>query len=291
MTHLRQRMQEDLRLRNFSERTVRRYTEIVAEFARYFHKSPDQLGPEHVRTFLLHLLNERKLAWGTIQGARSALKFLYTRTLKQTWFDQEIIKPKVRRKLPTVWSREEVCALLDATTNTKHRALLALYYSAGLRCQETLELKIGDIDSKRMIINIREGKGKFPRQVMLSPKLLELLRLYWRWRKPKDWLFPGRWPDQPMVASGVRIACAELRKQLGMSKPLSPHVLLHSFASHLLDVGTDLRSIQLLLGHRDLETTSRYLHVSEARLHATPSPLDDLPIRDIRTAQGGNRTA
>jgi len=125
MTHLRQRMQEDLRLRNFSERTIRRYTEIVAEFARYFHKSPDQLGPEHVRTFLLYLLNERKLAWGTIQGARSALKFLYLRTLKQTWFDQEIIKPKIRRKLPTVWSREEVCALLDATTNTKHRALLS----------------------------------------------------------------------------------------------------------------------------------------------------------------------
>jgi integrase/recombinase XerD len=291
MTHLRQRMQEDLRLRNFSARTIRHYPHTVAEFAKHFHKSPDQLGPEHVRTFLLYLLNERKLAWGTIQGARSALKFFYTRTLKQTWFDQEIIKPKVRRKLPTVWSREEVCALLDATTNTKHRALLALYYSAGLRCQEALDLKVADIDSKRMIINIREGKGKFPRQVMLSPKLLELLRLYWRWRKPKDWLFPGRWPDQPMVASGVRIACAELRKQLGISKPLSPHVLRHSFASHLLDAGTDLRSIQLLLGHRDLETTSRYLHVSEARLHATTSPLDDLPIRNIRTAQGGNRTA
>jgi len=284
-------MQEDLRLRNFSARTIRHYTHTVAEFAKHFHKSPDQLGPEHVRTFLLYLLNDRKLTWGTIQGARSALKFFYTRTLKQTWFDQEIIKPKVRRKLPTVWSREEVCALLDATTNTKHRALLALYYSAGLRCQEALDLKVTDIDSKRMIISIREGKGKFPRQVMLSPKLLELLRLYWRWRKPKDWLFPGRWPDQPMVASGVRIACAELRKQLGISKPLSPHVLRHSFASHLLDAGTDLRSIQLLLGHRDLETTSRYLHVSEARLHATVSPLDDLPIRDIRTAQGGNRTA
>jgi len=284
-------MQEDLRLRNFSARTIRHYTHTVAEFAKHFHKSPDQLGPEHVRTFLLYLLNDRKLTWGTIQGARSALKFFYTRTLKQTWFDQEIIKPKVRRKLPTVWSREEVCALLDATTNTKHRALLALYYSAGLRCQEALDLKVTDIDSKRMIISIREGKGKFPRQVMLSPKLLELLRLYWRWRKPKDWLFPGRWPDQPMVASGVRIACAELRKQLGISKPLSPHVPRHSFASHLLDAGTDLRSIQLLLGHRDLETTSRYLHVSEARLHATVSPLDDLPIRDIRTAQGGNRTA
>ena len=138
MTHLRQRMQEDLRLRNFSERTVRHYTHTVAEFATYFHKSPDQLGLEHVRTFLLHLLNERKLAWGTIQGARSALKFFYTRTLKQKWFDQEVIKPKVRRKLPTVWSREEVCALLDAGMNIKHRALLALYYSAGLRCQEAL---------------------------------------------------------------------------------------------------------------------------------------------------------
>ena len=157
MTHLRQRMQEDLRLRNFSERTVRHYTHTVAEFATYFHKSPDQLGPEHIRTFLLHLLNERKLAWGTIQGARSALKFLYTRTLKQTWFDQEIIKPKVRRKLPTVWSREEVCAVLDAEMNIKHRALLALYYSAGLRCQEALDLKVTDIDSQRMVIHVREG--------------------------------------------------------------------------------------------------------------------------------------
>ena len=204
MTHLRQRMQEDLRLRNFSERTIRHYTHTVAEFAKYFHRSPDQLGPEHVRTFLLYLLNERKLTWGTIQGARSALKFLYTRTLKQTWFDQEVIKPKVHRKLPTVWSREEVCALLDAATNTKHRALLALYYSAGLRCQEALDLKVTDIDSKRMIIHIREGKGKFPRQVMLSPKLLELLRLYWRWRKPKDWLFPGRTGP---TAEGQRGSC------------------------------------------------------------------------------------
>jgi integrase/recombinase XerD len=203
MRQLRQRMQEDLRLRNFSERRIRHYTHTVAEFARYFHKSPEQLGSEHVRTFLLYLLNERKLAWGTIQGARSALKFLYMRTLKQTWFDQEIIKPKVRRKLPTVWSREEVCALLDAPMNTKHRALLALYYSAGLRCQEALDLKVTDIDSKRMIISIREGKDKFPRQVMLSPKLLELLRLYWRWRKPTDWLFPGEEARQPLKANTV----------------------------------------------------------------------------------------
>ena len=244
MTHLRQRMQEDLRLRNYSSRTIHSYTRIVAEFASYFHKSPDQLGPEHIRIWLLYLLNERKLTWGTLQCARSALKFLYTRTLKQTWFDQEIIKPKVRRKLPTVWSREEVCALLDAATNTKHRALLALYYGAGLRCQEALDLKVSDIDSKRMIINIREGKGKFPRQVMLSPKLLELLRLYWRGRKPKEWLFPGGRPDGPLFQNAVRVACQKLRKKLGITKPLSPHVLRHSFATHLHDAGTDLRSIQ-----------------------------------------------
>ena len=211
--------------------------------------------------------------------------------MKRTWFDQEVIKPKVRRKLPTVWSREEVCALLDATTNSKHRALLALYYGAGLRCQEALDLKVTDIDSKRMIINIREGKGKFPRQVMLSPKLLELLRLYWRGRKPREWLFPGERPDGPLFQNAVRVACQKLRKKLGICKPLSPHVLRHSFATHLLDAGTDLRSIQLLLGHRDLETTARYLHVSEARLHATASPLDALPIRVNRAAQGRNRTA
>src|SRR5271157_6632619 len=210
-------MQAAHRLRNFFERTIRHCTHTVAEFAKSFHQAPDQLGPEHVRTWLLYLLNERKLAWGTIQGARSALKFLYLRTLKQTWFDQEVIKPKVRRKLPTVWSREEVCALLDATTNTKHRTLLALYYSAGLRCQEALDLKVTDIDSKRMIINIREGKGKFPRQVMLSPRMLELLRLYWRWRKPTDWLFPGEEPGHPLKANTVRVACQKLREQLGIS--------------------------------------------------------------------------
>jgi len=266
MTHLRQRMQEDLRLRNFSERTVRHYTHTVADFAKHFRKSPDQLGSEHVRTYLLFLLNERKLAWGTIQGARSALKFLYTRTLKQTWFDQEVIKPKIRRKLPTVWSREEVRALLDAEMNTKHRALLALYYSAGLRCQEALDLKVTDIDSKRMVIHIREGKGKFPRQVMLSPKLLEILRVYWRWRKPKDWLFQGKRTGEPLKANAVRVVCQKLRRQQGVRKPLSPHVLRHSFATHLLADGADLRAIQELLGHSSLSTTQKYTHASVRQL-------------------------
>lgn len=286
MTELRKRLQEELRLRNFSPETVRSYTATVANFARYFHKSPDQLGPEHVRSYQLYLLNERKLAWPTIQVHMAGLRFFYTRTLKQSWFDTDVAKPKVRRKLPVVWSREEVTALLDATRNLKHRALLATLDSAGLRCQEALHLKVTDIDSRRMIINIREGKGRHPRQVMLSPKLLDLLRVYWRRRKPKDWLFPGVSSDRPMYATGVRIFCQKLRKKLGITKPLSPHVLRHSFATHLLDRGTDLRTIQLLLGHRDLETTARYLHVSEHRLHSTPSPLDDLPIREITPSQG-----
>ena len=289
MTERRKRLQEELRLRNFSPETVRSYTATVAEFARYFHKSPDQLGPEHVRSYQLYLLNERKLAWPTIQVRMAGLRFFYTRTLKQSWFDTDVAKPKVRRKLPVVWSREEVTALLDATRNLKHRALLATLYRAGLRCQEALHLKVTDIDSQRMIINIREGKGRHPRQVMLSPKLLDLLRHYWRQRKPKDWLFPGIGSNRPMYATGVRIFCRKLHKKLGIAKPLTPHVLRHSFATHLLDRGTDLRSIQLLLGHRDLETTARYLHVSEHRLHSTPSPLDHLPIREITPAQGEHK--
>jgi site-specific recombinase XerD len=280
MTALRERMLEELRLRNYTARTIRSYTDAVVEFARYFHKSPDKLGPEHVRIYQLYLLNERKLAWQTIQVRVSALRFLYVRTLKQRWFDTEVTKPKIRRKLPVVWSREEVAALFAIARNLKHRAVLGLLYGAGLRIQEVLDLKVTDIDSKRMVIHIREGKGKLPRQVMLSPKLLDWLRAYWNRRKPKDWLFPGIRSDRPMHPSGVNIACHQLRKKLGIPKRLSAHVMRHSFASHLLDSGTDLRTIQLLLGHRDLETTARYLHVSEHRLHSTVSPLDQLPTRE-----------
>jgi len=278
MTALRQRMLEELQLRNYSSTTVRSYLFAVRDFARHFHQPPDRLGPEHVRSYQLYLIQQRKLCWQTVQSRLSALRFFYTRTLKQPWFDSEVTKPKLRRKLPLVWSREEVRTLLDHTTNLKHRALFATLYGAGLRCQEALDLKVTDIDSKRMLIHVCDGKGGFPRQVMLSPRLLELLRRYWRSSKPKDWLFPGRSSTRPLYATGIRILCQRLRKQLGMAKPLTPHVLRHSFATHLLDAGTDLRTIQLLLGHRDLSTTARYLHVSERRLHATVSPLDTLTL-------------
>jgi integrase/recombinase XerD len=289
MTELRKRMTEDLRLRNYSDHTILFYANTVADFARYFHKSPDKLGPEEIRQYQLYLLDVRKLAWSTFVQRTGALKFFYTHTLKQPWFVQEVAKPKVRRPLPTVLSREEVTALLDATPNLKHRALLAIFYATGLRCEEAQQLKVSDIDSQRMLVLVREGKVRLPRQVMLSPKLLELLRIYCRWYKPKDWLFPGQEPDRPMDPSGIRQVCRKLGKKVGIKKRVHPHVLRHSFATHLLDAGTDLRVIQLLLGHADLDTTARYLHVSEARFRATASPLDNLPIREILTTDGDSR--
>src|ERR1700726_493640 len=196
-------MIEDLRLRNYSLLTIRSYIASVADFARFFNKSPEHLGPEDIRKYQLHLIHEKKVARSTLQVRIAALKFLYTRTLKREWFVQEVVKPKVRRKLPTIMSHEEVTTMLDATPNLKHRALLATFYATGLRCAEVLQLRITDIDSQRMASRVREGKGQRPRQVMLSRKLLTLLRAYWRWLKPPDWLFPGEKPGTPMTPSSA----------------------------------------------------------------------------------------
>lgn len=290
MTKLRERMIGDLKLRNFSDSTITSYTRVVADFARFFRRSPDQLGPEEIRQYLLHVIEQRKLGWATYQGYRAALKFFYTKTLKLPWFEQEVPKPKVRRKIPEILSPGEIEKLLNCTMNLKHRAMLATLYGAGVRRAEVRALKVSDIDSQRMVIHIRAGKGQLPRQIPLSPKLLDVLRVYWRWRKPSDWLFPSaRYPDRPLDFSGIFNIVADAAKRAGLKRRVTPHLLRHCFASHLLEAGTDLRTIQLLLGHRDLETTARYLHVSDRTLRAARSPLDSLNVIAITESDGDGR--
>src|SRR6516165_6681997 len=204
MTKLRQRMMEELRLRNSSEETIRSYVSSVERFARYYHTSPDQMNAEQVRSYLLYLLEERKLSWSAIHVNRAALRFLYVRVLRQRWFDEEIQPPKRRPQLPTVLSAEEITRILDATRNLKHWTILATLYASGMRCKELRLLKVEDIDSKPMLIHIRNGKGQTPRNVNLSPVLLARLRIYWRWRKPQEWLFGSKQrPDHPMGSKSI----------------------------------------------------------------------------------------
>jgi integrase/recombinase XerD len=282
MTPLRKRMTEELQLRNFSEVTIHTYVRVVQRFARHFRTSPEQLGAEQVRQYLLHLLNDKKDTWSTVQVNRAALKFLYVQVLKQSWFHQEIAASKKRLRLPTVLSPGEITRMLDQTTNLKHWTMLATLYATGLRSRELRLLKVSDIDSQRMILHVREGKGRVPREIGLSPVLLERLRIYWRWRKPKDWLFPSKQrPHSPMGQKTVWSLCQNAARRAGVSKHVTPHVLRHSYATHQLEAGVDLRTIQVILGHADIQTTARYLRVSTQRIQATPSPLDALSFRPI----------
>ena len=211
MTPLRQRMLEELQLRNLSEATIRTYLRLVERFAKHFGMSPTQLGPDHVRRYLLHLLNDKKDTWGTVQVNRGALKFLYVRVLKQPWFDEEIAAPKRRPRLPTVMNPEEITRILDRTTNLKHWTIIATFYATALRCNELRHLKVSDIDSQKMVLHVREGKGSVPRDIALSPALLERLRIYYRGCKPTDWLFPSKQHrDQPlMTIRSVRYAAMQ----------------------------------------------------------------------------------
>jgi site-specific recombinase XerD len=275
-------MLEELRLRNLSEATTSTYLRAVWRFAKHFGRSPDQLGPDHVRQYLLHLLQDKHDVWSTIQVNRGALKFLYVRVLKQRWFDEEIPAPKKRLRLPTILSPDEITRMLDHTTNLKHWTMLATFYGTGLRSRELRLLKVGDIDGRRMVLHVRHGKGGIPRDIGLSPVLLERLRIYWRWRKPKDWLFPSaQRPERPMEPKSVWYACIYAGQRAGLKKHVTPHVLRHSYATSLLEAGADLRTIQVLLGHADIRTTACYLRVSTLRIHATPSPLDSLTLQPI----------
>ena len=278
MTALRQRMLEDMQVRNFSPHTQSTYVLQVAQFARHFQQSPEGLGPEEIRAYQIYLTNERKLAVASILIAVAALRFLYTVTLKKTWRVEDIIPaPKKPQRLPVVLSPDEVLQFLACVPSPKHRAILTTCYAAGLRISEVLHLRPTDIDSRRMVIRVDQGKGQKDRYVMLSPKLLELLRTWWRVERSSAWLFPGDRPGQAISKDAVEQACQKARRRCGIPKPITPHLLRHAFAVHLLEAGTDVRTIQLLLGHRSLATTARYLRIATIKVCATTSPLDWLP--------------
>ena len=251
MTPLRLRMIEDMRIRNLSQRTQTTYVEQVARFARHFGKSPELLGPAEIRSWRLHLAENKRLAASSIAVTVAALRFLYTVTLRQPWVVEDDI-PTGRRpqKLPNVLSPEEVAAFLDAVENQRYRVILTVCYAAGLRVSEAVRLKPAAIDSRRMVIRVEAGKGRKDRYVMLSPRLLGILRDYWETAHPREWLFPGERPGEPITRFSVERACRQARERSGVTRAVTPHSLRHAFAVHLLEAGADLRTIQLLLGHR-----------------------------------------
>jgi site-specific recombinase XerD len=278
MTSLRLRMLEDMQIRNLAVNTQQSYVQQVSLFARYFNQSPERLGPEQIRAYQVYLTNERKLATGSIVIAISALRFLYKVTLKKNWTFADIIPaPKKPQTLPVVLSPEEVVQFLACVANRKHRAILTTCYAAGLRISEAIALTPPAVDSKRMVLRVEQGKGMKDRYVMLSPKLLEILRAWWRVERPEHWLFPGDIPGQHISRAAVAQECQKTHAICKISKPITPHSLRHAFAVHLLEQGTDIRTIQLLLGHRSLATTAKYLRIATSKVCSTSSPLDLLP--------------
>lgn len=274
MTPLRQRMIEDMRLRNMSVRTEKTYVAAVARFAQYFNKSPQLLNPEQIRAYLIYLVEEKRVSWSFYNQTVCALRFLYRVTLGKEWTIDYIPHCKGERHLPVVLSLEEVSCFFESVKSIKYRAILMTAYSAGLRLSEVVHLTLSDIDSKRMVIHVRQGKGKKDRYVMLSDRLLRLLREYWKHTRPANWLFPGQNPDKPVALTSVQKACRSAAEAAGIGKSVTVRSLRHSFATHLLESGTDIRTIQMLLGHRSLQTTARYTHVSNKAIASTKSPID-----------------
>lgn len=281
MTPLRQRVLEDLQIRHYSPNTVRAYIRSIAEFAKHFGKSPDLLGAEQIREYQLHLIKEKRVSLSSYIQAVCSLRFLYTNTLHRQVAVERIPFPRHERKLPVILSREEVKLVLETPKNLGYRAMFSTMYAAGPRVSEVANLKVEDIDSGRGILWIRGGKGRKDRRTLLPPKLLELLRVYWRWEHPKDWLFPGEKPGTPISKESIFRACQKAGQDAGISKAVHPHSLRHAFATHLLEAGVDLRTIQLLLGHAHLETAARYLHVANTTVRSTVSPLELLDPLDV----------
>jgi integrase/recombinase XerD len=285
MTPLRKRMLEELQRRNYTPGTARCYILAVKQFAQYFGKSPDLLGADELRRFQLYLLTEKKLAPATVEIRMSALRFLYKKTLKRRDIDfDDMPFPKKPRKLPVILSPNEVVLVINAAWNLMHRTILMVLYGTGMRRTEARLLKVEDIDRELMVIHIRNGKGSRDRDVPLTPKLREALREYYRWKRPRVYLFPSTQghlgDDQPVSDKTIWNVCRMAAKRAGITKKIGPHSMRHSYATHLLDAGADLRTIQFLLGHARLEHTLIYLHLSKRRLQATVNPLEQLDLKE-----------
>jgi integrase/recombinase XerD len=282
VTQLRTIMLEELQRRNFSQTTVKTYLKVMEDFARHFHRPPDQLGKEEIRTYQVYLLQERKLGVRTVALHTAALRFFFCKTLKRAYPIEEVPYPRAPRRLPIILTREEAVRMIDSASNLFHRAMLITLYSTGMRRAELCNLKVEDIDSTRMIIHVRQGKRGKDRDVPLSPKVLETLREYWRWMKPKTYLFPGTIKgsraDKPITHKVLWEACREAAQRAGITKAVRPHLLRHSFATHLVEAGADLPTVQALLGHADLKPTSIYLHLSERHIKAAGTPLDNMEL-------------
>lgn len=277
MTPLRQRMIDDLKFRNRSPRTIQSYVAAVAKFAEFHKRSPELLGLEEVRAYQKHLIDSGT-SWSRFNMVVAALKFLYGVTLRVAWSVEQIPYGRRPRKLPVVLSQEEVVRLIEAVEHPVYRMALLTAYASGLRISELIVLKAEHIDSQRMQLIVECGKGQKPRLVSLSAVLLSQLRRYWKTDRPairrSPWLFPSRDPGRPLHITTIQIACQQARAKAGLTKHATTHTLRHSYATHLLEAGVDVRTVQALLGHSSLETTALYTHVERKLTMSTPSPLD-----------------
>jgi integrase/recombinase XerD len=290
VTQLRKKVLEELERRNYSQATVRVYVRSIQQFAEHFDLSPDQLGIEHVRQYQVHLFEEKKLLPHTVMAQTCALRFLYLKVLRRPFERDDLPLPKVPRRLPIILSPEEVARLIEGAANLRHRTILMTLYSTGMRRAEICRLQVTDIDSARMMIHVREGKGRKDRDIPLSDTLLTQLRTWWRSLRDKSspWLFPShqlKRHGQPMSDKTVWHACLYAARRAGITKPVHPHTLRHCFATHLVEAGTDLYTVMRLLGHADLSDTEVYIHLSKRHLQAPTNPLDALQ-RVNRTATG-----
>jgi integrase/recombinase XerD len=274
MGKLRDQMLMDLQLSGIKPRTQKNYLREVENLAKYFNRSPAELGETELKQYMLYMINERRLSDGTFRFYVAGLKFLYRTTLKREWPVEKIKCPRSKRKLPMVLDLSEVESLFAVTKNLKHKAILMITYSSGLRVNETARLKLTDIDSKRMTVKVSDGKCGKDRYSILSQTTLELLRQYWKKYRPTEWLFEGQKKDEHISMSSIQQLFQKARKCAGITKPASVHTLRHSFATHLIEAGTSLHHVQLLLGHRSPTTTTVYLHVSRLNLSQVTSPID-----------------